>query len=95
MAENKLQLFAIDSGAETDWIAAHTEDEARQLYINEYGLSESDVDDVTIHVVGEPDKITVYSDDIDAETEEPLTATAAEVMSKMTKAGLVASTVDY
>lgn len=88
-----LKLYAIDTQAETDWIAAHSEDEARHLYMLEYGLSDSDMDGVSISIVDDPETVTVYLDEVDIETEETLSITAAEAMSKMTKAGIVASTI--
>lgn len=89
-----LKLFVIDSQAETDWIAAHDADEARRCYMREYELDERDMEYVEISLVDDPETVTVYLDEVDAETEEQCTETAAEVMSKMTRAGLVASTVN-
>lgn len=92
MAE-PLQLYEIDSGTEKDWIAAHNESEARAHYMREYELDESDVEYLQIRLVKDPETVTVHLDEVDAETEEPRVTTAADVMAKMTKAGVVASTI--
>lgn len=88
-----LKLYAINSG-EIDWVAANDEAEARRVVINEYGLGDDELDDVPVKLVEDASAVTVYLDEVDAETEEEKTATAEEVMAKMTKPGLVASTAN-
>lgn len=87
-----LKLYEVHS-VETDWVAAGDEQEARRVYMSEYELSERDMDGVTITLVAEPDKVEVYTDVVDAETEETITKTASEVMAEMKRPGIVCSTV--
>jgi len=87
-----MKLYAISTSAETDWIAADDEQQARTAYMVEYGLSERDMDSVEISLVDEPGSVTVYLDELDAETGEQAEATAAEVMASMKRPGLVCST---
>lgn len=89
-----MKLFEIDSGAEQDWFAASSQEEALRLYRNHYGLSDSDMDGVTAGEVAEPDAVEVYTDETDTETDEPVTKTAAEVMAEMKHGGLVCSTCE-
>jgi hypothetical protein len=86
-----MNLYAVKAG-ETDWVAAHNAVQALEVYAKEYDLSAADMTDVSVSVVADPDEITVYLDEVDIETEETLTATAAEVMAKMKSPGIVAST---
>lgn len=88
-----LKLYIINSG-EIDWVAANDETEARRVLIDEYGLGDDELDDVPVKLVKDASAVTVYLDEVDAETEEEKTATAEEVMAKMTKPGLVASTAN-
>jgi len=87
-----VKLYAISTSAETDWVAADDEQQARTAYMIEYGLSERDMDGVEISLVEDPETITVYLDEVNAETEEQAEATAAEVMAGMKSPGLVCST---
>lgn len=89
-----LKLFEIDSGAEQDWFAATSADEALRLYRNHYGLSDRDMDGVKAGEVATPESVEVYTDEIDADTEEPVTRTAVEVMAEMKRGGLVCSTCE-
>lgn len=89
-----LKLFEIDSGAEQDWFAATSPDEALRLYRSHYGLSDRDMEGVEASEVAKPESVEVYTDEIDAETEEPVTRTAVEVMADMKCGGLVCSTYE-
>lgn len=88
-----LKLFAFE-GAETDWVAARTLEEARETLKTHYGIDDDDIDS-SYHEIGEelhPDAVKVVTDEVDAETEEAITKTAAEAMAGKTKPFLVAST---
>lgn len=87
-----MKLYEVSTSAETDWVAADDEQQARTAYMIEYGLSERDMDGVEISVVEDPASVTVYLDEVDAETEEQAEATAADVMAGMKRPGLVCST---
>ena len=87
-----MKLYAISTSAETDWFAANDEQQARTAYMIEYGLSECDMDGVEVSLVDEPASVTVYLDEVDAETGEQAEATASEVMAGMKRPGLVCST---
>lgn len=89
-----LKLFAFE-GAETDWIAANTEDEARHVLKRHYGIDDSDIDG-SYESISEvdPTKVEVYPDGWDYEDDEAEPPSAAEVMTKMTKPQLVASTFE-
>lgn len=81
------------SGSETDWVAANTEAEAREALRVHYGLSTEDIDGGYEEIAEvDPSGLMFDTDDVDAETEETITVGAAEIMAKMTKPGLVAST---
>lgn len=82
-----MKLFRFDNG-ERDWIAAETQDHATKLYMNYYGLSDCDMDGMTIDEV-DPSSVEVYPDGWDYEDDEAEPPTAAEFM---TKPGLVCST---
>lgn len=87
-----LKLFEF-LGAETEWVAARDEAEARRLLINHYGITEDDVAG-SYESVSEvdPSNVELFTDEVDAETEEEKTTTAAELMAGKTKPFLVAST---
>jgi hypothetical protein len=86
----KMKLFAIETG-ETDWVAAETAQKARDVYMREYGLGDRDMEGAEIAEV-DPAAVTVYTDEVDVETEEPVVKTAAEVMADMKRPGVVCST---
>ena len=62
MKEGPLKLYAFETAAETDWIAANTDEEARIAYMGHYGLSERDMDGVDISEV-DPESVELYPDD--------------------------------
>jgi hypothetical protein len=86
-----VKLFLIASG-ERDWFAAADADEARRLYIHEYGLTERDMDGVEISEVTDPASVSVTFDETDVETGESLEITAHDVMASLTAPGIVCST---
>jgi hypothetical protein len=89
--EMELKLYRF-RGGETDWFAAYSEKEARDRYVSEYGLHESDLDDLEIDEV-DPDGVTVYLDMPCHETDcEVPSETAAEYMARMNGPGPVCST---
>lgn len=87
-----LKLFEF-SGAETDWVAASDEAEARHTMICHYGITEDDIAG-SYESVSEvdPGAVMLGTDEVDAETEEEKMTTAAEVMAGKTKPFVVAST---
>ena len=87
-----LKLYVFDSGTEKDWFAAESETEARHLYQIEYDLNDSDMEFLEVGEVEDPEAVTVYLEEIDAETEEQAQTTAAAVMAGMSKGGMVCST---
>jgi len=84
-----MKLFAF-RGAETDWIAATNEADARRMLRLHYGITEDDIDG-SYEVIEEvdPASVEVYPDDWDYEDDEAEPPTAAEFM---TKPGFVCST---
>lgn len=87
-----LKLFAFE-GAETDWVAANDQAEARRALINHYGITEADVAG-SYESVSEvdPNEVEFYTDAVDAETEETIMTTAAAIIGDKTKPFLVGST---
>lgn len=80
-------------GAETDWIAANDEAEARRALIVHYGIDQDDIN-ASYDEISEvdPAKVEFYTEEVDAETEEEKMTTAAEMMAGKTKPFLVGST---
>lgn len=87
-----MKLYAISTAAETDWVAAEDEQQARTTYMIAYDLSDRDMDGVEIYLVELPQAVMVYLDEVDAETGERATAGADEVMASMKRPGIVCST---
>lgn len=85
-----MKLYVIEN-VERDWIAANTESEALTIYRNEYGLSDRDMEDVKIAEESSPDRVEVFPDDWDYDSDDD-PPTAAEMMEKMKAPGLVCST---
>ena len=87
-----LKLYEF-SGAETDWVAANSEDEARELLMRHHGISPEDI-------AGSYESITVVDgtsvemlpDDWDYDDEDAEPPTAADKVAQMTKPGFVCST---
>jgi len=86
-----MKLWLFDTNAERDWVAANDEGEARRVYMQHYGLSERDMDGVDISEA-DPSEVEVYPEGWDFDDDEAELPNAAEIMAKMTKPGLVAST---
>lgn len=87
-----MKLFAFE-GAETDWVAASTENEARDTLMRHYGIGPDDITGSyeSISEV-EPSEVEFYTDDVDAETEETIVTTAAAMMVGKAKPFVVGST---
>jgi hypothetical protein len=83
-----MKLFKFDNG-EQDWIAAETQEQAAEIYQNEYGLRDCEMAEVSISEVADPTAVEVYPDGWDYEDEEAEPPTAAEFM---TKPGIVCTT---
>ena len=87
-----MKLFEF-SGIETDWVAADSEDEARDTLMAHYGIGPDDVSysyETVLPV--DPATVEFYTDAVDVETEETVTTTAADMMSGKTKPFVVGST---
>ena len=87
-----LKLFEF-SGVETEWVAAGSEAEARDTLKMHYGIDDRDIDCSYESVCEvDPAKVELYTDEVDAETEETKMTTAAAEMAGKTRPFLVAST---
>jgi len=86
-----LKVYAF-SGAETDWIAANTEDEAREFLMDHYGISPDDVAGSYEEVYEVAPDTVFNTDEYDEEAEETVTTTAAEIVAGKTKPFVVGST---
>ena len=89
-----MKLFAF-CGVETEWVAADTKADARDTLIRHYGISGEDVAGSyeSIEPV-DPAEIKFYTDAVDAETEESVMTTAAEMMAGKTRPFVVGSTYE-
>lgn len=89
---SSMKLFAFE-GAETDWVAANSEAEARDTLMSHYGISPNDVTG-SYESVSEvdPTEVEFYTDETDAETEETIMITAAEKMQGKAHPFVVGST---
>ena len=87
-----LKLFEF-SGAETEWVAANDEVEARRALILHYGITEDEVAG-SYESVSEvdPNEVEFYTGEVDAETEEAIMTTGAAIIRDKTKPFLVGST---
>lgn len=87
-----LKLYEF-SGAETDWVAASSEDEARDVLMRHYGIGPHDVSG-SYESIGVVDgtSVEMLPDDWDYDDEDAVPPTAADVVAKMTKPGFVCST---
>lgn len=84
------------SGAETDWVAAHDETEARTTLMLHYGITADDVAGSYESVAEvDPSSVVFLTDEWDEEHEESRTETAAEMISGRTRAHVVGSTCGY
>lgn len=87
-----MKLFEF-SGTEIDWVAADNEAQAREALRIHYGITDDDIDGSYEEITEiDPSGLVLDTDEVDAETEETITIRAVEVMMKMTRPGLVAST---
>lgn len=81
------------SGDETDWVAAHTEAEARATLMAHYGISDEDVAGSYETVTEcDPSKVEFFTDEYDEEEEETVTRTAAEMLAGKTRPFVLGST---
>lgn len=82
-----LKLFEF-SGAETDWVAANDEAEARRALINHYGITEADMTGSYESIAEvDPNEVEFYTDAIDAETEESrITPSSASISQRCYRA---------
>lgn len=83
------------SGQETDWVAADDEASARHTLKRHHGLSDEDIAS-SYESISEVDPATVefYTDEVDAETEETITTTAAAMMAGKSRPFVVGSTYE-
>lgn len=87
-----MKLFAFE-GAETDWVAANSEAEARDTLKHHYGIGDDDIDG-SYESISEvnADEVEFYTDETDAETEETKTLTATDMMAGKAHPFVVGST---
>jgi hypothetical protein len=85
-----MKLFKFAS-SESDWIAADTQEHAVEIYMRDYGLAASDMQDVEVSEV-DPNEVEVFPDGWDYEDDEAEPPSAAEIMETMKCPGLVCST---
>ena len=81
------------SGAETDWVAASSEAEARDTLRRHYGIVDEDIVG-SYESISEVDAsgVEFYTDEWDDEAEETVMTTAADMMAGKTKPFIVGST---
>lgn len=81
------------SGAETDWVAADDVHAARECIMRHYGITMDDVVSSYESVAEcDPADVVLDTDEVDVETEEPVTTTAAALMIGRSHSFVVAST---
>lgn len=89
-----MKLYAFE-GAETDWVAADSEEAARAELMTHYGIGPDDVAGSYESVTEvDPAAVEFYTDAVDAETEETIMTTAAAMMAGKTKSFVVGSTFE-
>lgn len=91
-----LKLFVFE-GAETEWVAAATQEEARQALKVHYGIDDRDIDGSYEDISEvDPEAVEFYVDETsisdEEDDDETPTRTAAEMMAGKTKPFLVGST---
>lgn len=87
-----MKLFEF-SGAETDWVAADDVQSARECLIRHYGITMDDVVSSYESVAEcDPGTVLLDTDEVDAETEDAVTTTAAALMVGREHPFVVAST---
>ena len=83
------------SGAETDWVAANDEAEARRVLIGHYGISDRDIDGSYETITEcDPSKVEFFTEEYDEEAEETITQTASEMMAGKTRPFSLGSTYE-
>lgn len=89
-----MKLFQF-AGVETEWVAADDEASARDVLMRHYGIDAADVADSyeSISVV-DPTSVELFTDAVNAETEEPIMTTAAAMMAGKTRPFVVGSTCE-
>lgn len=87
-----LKLYEF-SGTETDWVAASSEDEARDTMMSHYGIGPDDITGSyeSISVV-DPAEVEFFTDKVNVKTEETVMTTAAAMMEGKTKPFVLGST---
>ncbi len=87
-----MQLWVFE-GVETEWVAARNEDEAHETLRRHYGISDEDIAGSYQDIYqANPEDVVMTTDEVNAETEEPITTTAAELMRGKTAPFVVGST---
>lgn len=75
-----MKLFAFE-GAETDWVAANSEAEARDVLKRNYGIDDDDIAGSYESITEvNPAEVEFYTDITDAVTEETVVTCAADIM---------------
>ena len=87
----KVWIFA---GVETEWVAANTEAEARDVLMRHYGIDQRDIDHgyESITSSDDLDNIWFRTDEWNEEADESVDKTAAEMMAGKTKPFVLGST---
>ena len=88
--KRQMKIWELYNG-ETDWVAASTKDEALDTLRRHHGLTAAELAEYT-RVEPVPADREFETGDIDRETEEPVTTTAAELVAGKTKPFWVGTT---
>lgn len=87
-----MKLFVFE-GPETDWVAANSEAEAREVLKRHYGISDADINGSYDSITeADPSEVVFDTDAVDADTEETITTTAAAIMAKTVRPDVICST---
>lgn len=87
-----MKLYTFE-GAETDWVAANSEAEARETLKRHYGIGDDDIDGSYQDISEEdPANVEFGTDEVDAESGDTIMTTAAALMDGKSKPFVVAST---
>ena len=88
--ESQMRVWELYNG-ECDWVAARTKDEAFETLRRHHGLSAAELAEYT-RVEPVPDNTEFKTDEVDVETEEPVTRTAVQLVAGKTKPFVLGST---
>jgi len=87
-----MKLFVF-TGEETEWVAANSREQACETLKGHYGINDSDIAGSYDEVYEvDPSEVVFDTDEIDTETEETITTTAAVIMSRLISPAVICST---